>query len=105
MSALFISPLLPAALLALLVALSGRAALPIALAVGAVSAANSLIGKSIGDHISFDGIFPLDNGNFEDVSGLASGGSATRFAGAGTSARPASTRTPRTRHARTIPAR
>jgi len=38
MSALFISPLLPAALLALLVALSGRAALPIALAVGAVSA-------------------------------------------------------------------
>jgi len=38
MSALFISPLLPAALLAILVALSGRAALPIALAVGAVSA-------------------------------------------------------------------
>ena len=38
MNALFISPLLPAALIAILVALSGRAALPIALAVGAASA-------------------------------------------------------------------
>ena len=38
MSALFVSPLLPAALLAVLVALAGRASLPLALAVGAVSA-------------------------------------------------------------------
>jgi len=37
-NALFVSPLLPAALLAVLVALAGRAALPLALAVGAVSA-------------------------------------------------------------------
>lgn len=41
MSALFISPLLPAALLAILVALAGRAALPLALAVGALSAVAS----------------------------------------------------------------
>ncbi|HEY6202448.1 MAG TPA: ComEC/Rec2 family competence protein [Candidatus Limnocylindria bacterium] len=38
MSALFLSPLLPAALLAVLVALAGRASLPLALALGAVSA-------------------------------------------------------------------
>lgn len=38
MSALLVSPLLPAALLALLVAFAGRAAVPLALAVGAVSA-------------------------------------------------------------------
>ena len=38
MSALFVSPLLPAALLAVLVALAGRASVPLALAVGAVSA-------------------------------------------------------------------
>ena len=38
MSALFISPLLPAALLAVLVALAGRVSLPLAIAIGAVSA-------------------------------------------------------------------
>ena len=38
MSALFVSPLLPAALLAVLVALAGQAGVPLALAVGAVSA-------------------------------------------------------------------
>ena len=38
MSALFVSPLLPAALLAILVALAGQAGVPLALAVGAVSA-------------------------------------------------------------------
>jgi len=37
-SALFVSPLLPAALLAVLVALAGQAGVPLALAVGAVSA-------------------------------------------------------------------
>jgi competence protein ComEC len=37
-NAVFVSPLLPAALLAVLVALAGRAALPLALAVGALSA-------------------------------------------------------------------
>ncbi len=38
--------------------------------VGDVSAANSLIGKSVGDHISTDGIFPLDNGNYVVASSM-----------------------------------
>lgn len=52
---------------------------------GIVAAANSLIGNSIGDHISLDGIFPLTNGDYVVASSnwQLSIGAATWCDGAG----------------------